>query len=45
MYSGCGITFNSAGSWSFNDDIARIVLIFGVDNSPSFHAVNCKSNF
>ena len=28
MYSGYGITFNSAGSWSFNNDTVRIVLEF-----------------
>ena len=32
VYSGYGITFDSAGSWSFNNDTARNVMIFGVDN-------------
>ena len=32
VYSGYGITFDSAGSWSFNNDTARNVIIFGVDN-------------
>ena len=33
VYSGCGIIFNSAGSWSFDNEITRNVIIFGVDNS------------
>ena len=33
VYSGYGITFDSAGSWSFGNDFARNVTIFGVDNS------------
>ena len=28
------------GSWSFNDDFARNVKIFGVDNSSSSHTDN-----
>ena len=31
----------SAGSQSFDNDFARNVIIFGVDNSSS-HADNCK---
>ena len=45
MYSGFGITFDGAGSWSFDNDIARKVIVFGVDNSLSFHADNLKNNF
>ena len=37
--------FNSAGSRSFNNDIARNVTIFGVDNSSSPHANNRKNNY
>ena len=44
MYIGYGIIFNSADSWSFNNDTARNVTIFGVDNSSSSHAENCKNN-
>ena len=44
MYSGYWITFDSAGSWSFDSAIARNVIIFGVDNSPSSHADNQKNN-
>ena len=31
--------------WSFNDQFARNVIIFGVDNSLSFHTDNLKSDF
>ena len=37
--------FDSAGSWSFDNDIARNVTIFGVDNSSSSHANNRKNNY
>ena len=33
IYNGYGITFDSAGSWSFDNDFARDVIIFGVHNS------------
>ena len=33
IYNGYGITFDSAGSWSFDNDFARNVTIFGVHNS------------
>ena len=45
MYSGHGIAFNGKGEWSFGDDYAKNVVIFGVDNSLSFHVDNLKSNF
>ena len=45
MYSGYGITFDSACSCSFDNDTARNVITFGVDNSSSFHADNCKNIF
>ena len=45
MYSGYRITFDSGGSWSFDNDIARNVIMFGVDNSSSFRAANCKIIF
>ena len=40
MYSGHGKTFDSASWWSFDNDTARNVIIFGVDNSSSSHADN-----
>ena len=45
VYSGFGITFDRAGSWSFGNDSARNVMIFGVDNSSSSHSDNRKNNF
>ena len=45
VYSGCGITFDSAGSWSFGNDFARNVIIFGVDNSSSSYSCNRKNIF
>ena len=29
----------------FDNGTARNVIIFGVDNTSSFHADNCKNNF
>ena len=45
MYSGYGMRFDSAGSWSFDNDTARNVLIFCVDNSSSSYADNRKKYF
>ena len=42
MYSGCEIIFESAGCLSFDNDLARNVIIFDVDNSLSSHAGNPK---
>ena len=38
VYSGYVITFDSACSWSFDNDFTRNVLSFGVDNSSSSHS-------
>ena len=45
VYSGYGITFDSGGSWSFDHDFARNVIIVGVDNSSSSHSDNCNNKF
>ena len=45
VYSGYGITFDSAGSWSFDNDFARNVIIFGADNCSSSYSHNRKNNF
>ena len=45
IYRGYGITFDSGGSWSFDNDFTRNVIIFGVDNSSSSHVDNRKNNF
>ena len=42
-YSGYGIPFYSADSWSFVNGSARNLLIFGVDNSSSSHAHNLEN--
>ena len=39
------MTFDSAGSWSFNNDFARNVIIFSDNNSSLTHADNHKNNF
>ena len=44
MYSGYGIAFDGKDFWSFNDDTARNVKIFGVDNSSSSHTDNPKND-
>ena len=44
VYSGHGIAFDGKGSWSFNDDFARNVIIFGVDSSSSSHTDNLKDD-
>ena len=45
VYSGYGIRFDSAGEWSFDNDTARNVIIFGVDNSSSSLSEIRKNNF
>ena len=45
MYSGYGITFDSGGSWSFDNGTARNVIIFGVDSSSLSQVDNRKNNF
>ena len=44
-YSGYRITFDSAGSLSCDNEFARNVIIFGVNNSSSSHSVNRKNSF
>ena len=44
-HNGCEITFDSAGSWSFDNDATRNVITFGVHNNSLSHAHNCKNNF
>ena len=45
MYSDYRIAFDSAGSWSFDNDSARNFIVVGVDNSLSSHSDNRKNNF
>ena len=44
MYRDHGMTFDSAGSWTFDNDTARNVITFGVDNGSSSHAENAKND-
>ena len=45
VYSGYGIAFDGKGGWSFDNETARNVVVFGVDNGSSSHADNFKNNF
>ena len=45
LYSGYGIALNGRVEWSFGNDCARNVVIFGVDNSSSPHTDNQKTEF
>ena len=46
VYSGYGIIFDSAGSWIFDNDFSRnVMIIVGVDNSSSSHADKRKNDF
>ena len=45
VYSGYGATFDNACSWSFGNDFARNIIIFGIDNSLSSHSDNSKNIF
>ena len=45
VYSGYEITFDNAGSRSFDNGFARTVMIFGIDTSSSSHSENRKINF
>ena len=42
---GYRITFNSTDWWSFDNETAKHVVIFGADNGSSSHAYNLKNNF
>ena len=44
VFSGYGIRFDSGGSWSFDNDFARNIIILVVDNSSSSHSENRKNN-
>ena len=45
MHSGHVIALDGACSLDFVNELARNVVIFGVVNSSSSHADNCKNNF
>ena len=39
------MAFDGKGPWSFGNDFARNVTIFGIDNSSSSHTDNHKNDF
>ena len=45
MYSDYKIADDEESEWSFDNDYARNVIIFGVDNSSSSHTNNLQNNF
>ena len=45
IYSGHKTISDGAVSWSFDNDTARNVIIFGVDNSSTSHSDNGKNIF
>ena len=45
VYSGYKIADDEKSEWSFDNDYARNVIIFGVDNSSSSHTNNLQNNF
>ena len=45
VYSGYKTISDGAVSWSFDNDTARNVIIFGVDNSSTSHSDNGKNIF
>ena len=45
VYSGYEIAFDGKGDSSFDNDCARSVIIFGVDNSSLSLAYNLKKSF
>ena len=45
VYSSYGIAFDGKDSWSFGNDYARNVVVFGVYNNLSFHANNQRNDF
>ena len=45
MYSGYEIASDEGTAWSFCNDFARNILIFGVDSCSSSHTDNWKDSF
>ena len=45
VHSGYGVAFDGKGDWSFGNDSAGNFVIFGVDNSSSYHSDNHKTDF
>ena len=45
MYSSYEIAFDGKGSWSFNYEFARDVVVFRVDNSSPSHTDNLRASY
>ena len=45
LYSGHGIEFDGAGSWSFGNNFARNAVTFSIDNSSLSHVDHLKNIF
>ena len=45
VHSGYRIAFEGKSLWSFSDDFARNVIIFGIDNSSLSYTDNLKNYF
>ena len=45
VYSCYGIAIDGKGEWSFGNDFARNVIMFGVGNSSSSRTDNLKNDF
>lgn len=41
----CELQFDGAISWSFGNNVAGNIVLFGVDNSSSIHSDNRKNSF
>ena len=44
VHSGYGMAFDSAGSWSFDNDFTRNVIIFCIDKNSSSLCGNRRNN-
>ena len=45
MYSGYGITFHGKSTWQFGNELAKDVVIFGVENSSSSFTSDVSRGF
>ena len=45
LYSDYGIAFDGERLWNFGKDLARNVVVFGLDNILSSHTDNGKNKF
>ena len=45
VYNGYGMAFDGKGEWSFGNDFAKNVKLFGVYNSSSSHTGNLENDF